>query len=92
MPAEKSLTGSVQNDKSADVGTTFVQDEDYGHNGHVEAKYMGTLADQRDMSVLGRTQVLRVRRHEMVSLKYIPLTMHSGIFASSQSWALGAPS
>lgn len=28
--------------------------------GNVSAKYMGTVADKRDMSVLGRDQVLRV--------------------------------
>ena len=30
------------------------------HKGLVAPRYMGTLADQRDMSALGRVQVLRV--------------------------------
>lgn len=29
--------------------------------GHVAQKYIGTMADQRDMQALGREQVLRVR-------------------------------
>lgn len=35
-------------------------DIEYVHKGHVPAKYMGTRADQRDMSALGKEQVLRV--------------------------------
>jgi hypothetical protein len=34
--------------------------DEYSHKGHVPVKYMGNAADQRDMSVLGREQVLRV--------------------------------
>ena len=30
---------------------------------HIEAKYMGTAADQREMHSLGRIQQLRVRDH-----------------------------
>lgn len=33
---------------------------DYARKSRVAPKYMGTVADQRDMSVLGRVQVLRV--------------------------------
>lgn len=29
--------------------------------GHVAQKYIGTMADQRDMQALGKEQVLRVR-------------------------------
>lgn len=34
--------------------------EDFTAKGTVEKRYMGTVADQRDMSALGRVQVLRV--------------------------------
>lgn len=36
-------------------------DLEYPQKGLVAPRYMGTLADQRDMSALGRVQVLRVR-------------------------------
>ena len=46
---------------NGDVRTTYVGDEEYlGQAHHVSPKYQGTAADQRDMSVLGRDQVLRV--------------------------------
>lgn len=35
-------------------------DVEYHRKGLVAPRYMGTLADQRDMSALGRVQVLRV--------------------------------
>lgn len=35
-------------------------DVELRHKGLVAPRYMGTLADQRDMSALGRVQVLRV--------------------------------
>lgn len=34
--------------------------------GCVAPRYMGTLADQRDMSALGRVQVLRVRDYSSI--------------------------
>lgn len=34
--------------------------EDFPQKGLVAPRYMGTLADQREMSALGRVQVLRV--------------------------------
>lgn len=54
---------SMKNESGTHVQTNDVDDkEDYAQDGaHVKAKYMGTIADQREMSVLGRTQVLRVR-------------------------------
>ena len=37
-------------------------DDEYPEPGAlVEAKYMGTISDQRDMRALGKVQVLRVR-------------------------------
>jgi hypothetical protein len=35
-------------------------DEEYTQKGLVEPRYMGTIADQKDMNALGRVQVLRV--------------------------------
>ena len=40
--------------------TGHEDDEEYAQKGLVEARYMGTLADRRDMNALGRVQVLRV--------------------------------
>jgi hypothetical protein len=37
-----------------------LDDEEYAQKGLVEPRYMGTVADQRDMNALGRVQVLRV--------------------------------
>ncbi|KAL4888025.1 amino acid permease-domain-containing protein [Aspergillus ambiguus] len=60
---EAQLTGKneaqVWADDTANVG--------YGPKGLVAPKYMGTVADQRDMSVLGRVQVLR-RNFRFVSI------------------------
>lgn len=38
--------------------------EDFPQKGLVKPRHMGTLADQRDMSALGRVQVLRVSGHQ----------------------------
>lgn len=44
-----------------DVHESYVGDEEYlAQRHHVAPKYQGTVADKRDMSVLGRDQVLRV--------------------------------
>lgn len=40
--------------------TMTFDDEEYAKKGLVEPRYMGTVADQRDMNALGRVQVLRV--------------------------------
>lgn len=39
---------------------TANDDVEYPQKGLVAQRYMGTRADQRDMSALGRVQVLRV--------------------------------
>lgn len=39
---------------------TLTDLEDFPQKGLVAPRYMGTLADQKDMSALGRVQVLRV--------------------------------
>ena len=51
---------------NGEIQTVFIKDEeDPNHAGHVAPKYLGTATDQRDMSVLGRQQVLRVRDHHL---------------------------
>ena len=45
------------------VHATLVEEDMLAGTGNVPLKYMGTNADKRDMSTLGREQVLRVRTH-----------------------------
>ncbi|KAF7585472.1 hypothetical protein BBP40_010869 [Aspergillus hancockii] len=53
-------TDSIQHDDG-------VYNRKYTSRGLVEPKYMGTMADQRDMNVLGRVQVLR-RNFRFISI------------------------
>ena len=56
----------IKGDGNGTVQSGYVKDEEYlatGTANHVEPKYHGTAADQRDMSVLGREQVLRASKH-----------------------------
>jgi hypothetical protein len=57
------MGSDIKNGADAHVQNSVVQDEadDAQYAAQVEAKYMGTITDQREMSVLGRKQVLRVR-------------------------------
>jgi len=60
MGTENISLGSIKNGSSTRVQNG--DEEDYAQDGtFVAAKYMGTVTDQHEMSVLGRTQVLRVR-------------------------------
>jgi hypothetical protein len=53
---------NIKNDVDTHVQNTYVVDDDFPHHGSmVDAKYMGTVTDQHEMSILGKTQVLRVR-------------------------------
>ena len=63
MGSETISLSDIKNGTDAHVQNTVVQDgeDDAQHAGQVAAKYMGTITDQREMSILGRTQVLRVR-------------------------------
>jgi hypothetical protein len=64
MASENISLGTVKNGGSTQVQSTYFRgdDDNFPRDGsQVEAKYMGTIADQHDMTVLGRTQVLRVR-------------------------------
>ena len=56
----------IKGHSNANIQTVFVKDEeDPNHVSHVAPKYLGTATDQKDMSVLGRQQVLRVRDHPL---------------------------
>lgn len=59
MPSENIALGHTKD--GGQVQSSAAEDVEYVHKGRVAPKYMGTLADQRDMSALGREQVLRVR-------------------------------
>lgn len=57
------MTNRSRNDSQMTVaGNEDV--EEYPQKGLVAPRYMGTVADQRDMSALGRVQVLRVSDYE----------------------------
>lgn len=63
-------------------------DVEFPQKGLVAPRYMGTLADQRDMSALGRVQVLRVGNRDRVLMTRLMLFREtSDSFPSS---ALGA--
>jgi hypothetical protein len=63
MGSQAYSVGSIKNGTETDVQEAAIQNEDFPQpRAYVEAKYMGTIADQREMSMLGRVQVLRVRR------------------------------
>lgn len=48
---------------------------------HVQGKYRGTVADARDMSALGKKQVLRVRiPSEIVALQMLILSSETSVF------------
>ena len=87
MGSENISLESIKNE-STRVQTSAARDEeDYGQDGaFVAAKYMGTITDQREMSMLGRAQVLRVRILHNELLGRHLLTMCRGIFSSYPSW------
>lgn len=61
----ETLKGGGKSQKQ--VGLEPEDDFEKHEDGLVDAKYMGTLADRRDMSVLGKQQVLRVRKKAEIS-------------------------
>ena len=73
MGSETISLEDIKSGADAHVQNSVVQDgeEDARHGAQVEAKYMGTITDQREMSILGRTQVLRVRMPQ-TELPYPP--------------------
>ena len=92
MGAETISLTDVKNGTNTHVHNSVVQggDDDAQHAGQVEAKYMGTITDQREMSVLGRTQVLRVRTPQTESAPTHLMTACRGTFDSSPFSALDA--
>ena len=82
----------IKGHSKGNIQTVFIKDEeDPNHVSHVAPKYLGTATDQRDMSVLGRQQVLRVRDHPLRGKDLAnDDVLHSVTFASFQSSALDA--
>lgn len=76
------------NDKLGDVpewNAVEVPDDEL-----VEDKYQGTAADRHDMRMLGRIQVLRVRRRTRTSLALLSKLMISSNSATSASFLSSA--
>ena len=99
MDHESKSTKSIELNElkgsNGEIQTVFVRDEeDPNHVAHVAPKYLGTATDQRDMSVLGRQQVLRVRDYRLCTEMVQPIDkmLHSGTFASFQLSASDAHS
>jgi hypothetical protein len=63
MSSENMSLEKVNNGKAVEV-TAVEEDEELAYSGNVAAKYLGSVADRRDMKVLGREQVLRVRSQD----------------------------
>ncbi|RMZ86993.1 hypothetical protein DV736_g5784, partial [Chaetothyriales sp. CBS 134916] len=65
MRTQTYSTGRAKNGTESIGQETVAKDsDDYAQAGpYVEAKYMGSIVDQREMSMLGRTQVLRRNFH-----------------------------
>ena len=62
MGSEAYSLGGIKNGTETRVHETILRDGGFLPAGaSVEAKYMGTITDQREMSMLGKAQVLRVR-------------------------------
>ena len=62
LDAKSMELDDIKGNSNGNIQTVFIKDEeDPNHVSHVAPKYLGTATDQRDMSVLGRQQVLRVK-------------------------------
>jgi hypothetical protein len=73
MGSEAYSLGGIKNGTETRVQETPLRDGDFLLAGaSVEAKYMGTITDQREMSMFGRAQVLRVRtlHNELLGATY----------------------
>lgn len=73
MGSEAYSLGDIKNGTETHVQENPLRDGDFLLAGaSVEAKYMGTITDQREMSMLGRAQVLRVRtlHNELLGATY----------------------
>jgi hypothetical protein len=72
MGSEAYSLGGIKNGTETRVQETSLRDGDFLAGASVEAKYMGTITDQREMSILGRAQVLRVRtlHNELLGATY----------------------
>jgi hypothetical protein len=73
MGSEAYSLEGIKNGTETRVQETPLRDGNFLLAGaSVEAKYMGTTIDQREMSMLGRAQVLRVRipHNELLGATY----------------------
>jgi hypothetical protein len=88
MGSENISHGNVKNGGDTHVQSILGRgDDDPQYGTLVAIKYRGTISDQREMSVLGRAQVLRVRMRRP-QLTNPQMTMCRGTFDSSPSSAL----
>ena len=74
--------------KQVVVQSAFDHGDDFGPQGspnHVEAKYMGTTADQKEMHALGRIQQLRVRHTRQGPSAFFLADASRGTFNTYQS-------
>ncbi len=84
--------------QNGNIQTSYINDDDFvdQHDGpfNLARKYMGTAADQHDMSVLGRNQVLRVSKlsTSLPCAQSVDIPPRSATFASSRLWASVVPS
>jgi hypothetical protein len=88
MGSENISHGNVKNGGDIHVQSTFDRDDDPQYRTLVKTKYRGTVSDQREMSALGRAQVLRVRMRRPPINQSPQMTMCRGTFDSSPSSAL----
>lgn len=87
MPDMKEDSIVVNNE--ADHHNVYLEAEEKDDNvdPSVPVRYRGTAADKRDMKVLGKTQVLRVRASAIPSLKIISNVSLSEISNLLPCWA-----
>jgi hypothetical protein len=65
MGSENISRGNVKNGGDTHVQSIFGRgDDDPQYGTLVKTKYRGTISDQREMSALGRVQVLRVKMRQ----------------------------
>jgi hypothetical protein len=93
MGSKNIAVGDIKNGGDIHVRSIFGGDDVYPQHGtQVAAKYMGSVTDQREMSVLGKAQVLRVRvPRSQLTNTLPPMIMCRGTFNSSPSSALDVP-
>ena len=79
------MVTSIDQEKEFDIYNRN-DSEELEEPGTVAPKYRGTVADRKDMSTLGKKQVLRVC-HLAQWLEGFPIDYHSATFAFLRCWA-----